>query len=264
MSAPWLKFFPTDWRADPALRMCSVGARGLWMEMLCVMHEAEPRGSLRINGKAVTDRQLASLAGCPDIADMMTELEEAGVFSRDEGGTIYSRRMVRDAAKADEDKANGKRGGNPTLKGGVNPPDKAQKPEARSQEEPSGSSKKRPTQLPEDFAPDIVWAVAQGLSLSEAQTEAAQFKDYWLTRSGKDAIKADWPAAWRMWVRNYIKRRAQGPPKKKVTTANMWIAEGRDQGILNDPASEPDRRLETSFPGGSAQGSNLARRIAIS
>ncbi len=142
MSAPWMKFFPSDWRADPALRMCSIGARGLWMEMLCVMHEATPRGALVINGKALAPRQIAALAGCAlDEAEaMIAELEDAGVFSRECDGTIISRRMQRDAEKEARDKANGKTGGNPNLKrekAGVNPPsnpeDKAQKPEARSQ-----------------------------------------------------------------------------------------------------------------------------------
>lgn len=138
-----MKFFPSDWRADPALRMCSIGARGLWMEMLCVMHEATPRGALVINGKALAPRQIASLAGCAlDEAEaMIAELEDAGVFSRESDGTIISRRMQRDAEKEARDKANGKTGGNPRLKredkSGANPPanpeDKAQKPEARSQ-----------------------------------------------------------------------------------------------------------------------------------
>ncbi len=142
MSAPWMKFYPSDWRADPALRMCSVGARGLWMEMLCVMHEAEPRGSLLVNGRAVSDRQLAGLSGCSidELAGLLQELEEAGVFSRTDDGVIFSRRMRRDDEKAERDKANGRTGGNPSLKkekAGVNPPDngvdKAQKPEARDQ-----------------------------------------------------------------------------------------------------------------------------------
>lgn len=138
MSAPWLKFYPTDWRADPALRMCSLAARGLWMEMLCIMHEASPYGSLRVNGRTVTDRQLSALAG-GEVGELLAELEDAGVFSREDDGTIYSRRMQRDAEKAARDKANGKEGGNPSLKRGVNPKDKAQKPEARSQTDGVGS-----------------------------------------------------------------------------------------------------------------------------
>lgn len=123
MSAPWMKFYPSDWRADPALRMCSVGARGLWMEMLCVMHEATPRGSLVVNGRSVNERQLAGLAGCSvdDVASMLSELEDAGVFSREEDGTIFSRRMRRDDEKSERDKANGKAGGHPDIRRGTVP-----------------------------------------------------------------------------------------------------------------------------------------------
>jgi hypothetical protein len=60
---PWMKFYPADWRADPALRMCSLAARGLWMEILSIMHEADPRGSLLINGNTIGAKQLASLCG---------------------------------------------------------------------------------------------------------------------------------------------------------------------------------------------------------
>jgi hypothetical protein len=132
---PWMKFFPADWRADPALRMCSLAARGLWMEMLCIMHEANPRGSLLINGNAIGAKQLANLCGATlrETIALLTELEAAGVFSRAQDGTIFSRRMKRDDEKAKRDKANGKAGGNPRLNAGVNPPDKAQRPEARVQ-----------------------------------------------------------------------------------------------------------------------------------
>jgi hypothetical protein len=124
MSNPWMKFYPSDWRADPALRVCSIGARGLWMEMLCLMHEATPRGFLVVNGKPVSDKQLAGLAGAApkETARYVAELEDAGVFSRDGHGTIYSRRIRRDDEKAARDKANGRGGGNPVLTG-VNPPD---------------------------------------------------------------------------------------------------------------------------------------------
>lgn len=138
-SAPWMKFYPSDWRADPALRMCSMAARGLWMEMLCLMHEAEPRGSLMIKSCALLPADLASICGAPvkETNRLLSELERAGVFSRDDAGIIYSRRMKRDTEKAAKDKANGKGGGNPSLKGGVNPPvngeDKAQKPDTRYQ-----------------------------------------------------------------------------------------------------------------------------------
>lgn len=131
---PWFKFYPQDWRGDAKLRMCSIGARGLWTEMLCVMHEAEPYGYLTISGKPVSARQMASLAGVSqgECMKYMLELASAGVYSIDDDKTIFSRRMVRDKAKAEKDRENGKGGGNPRLKApdndGVNPQDKAQKP----------------------------------------------------------------------------------------------------------------------------------------
>lgn len=150
MSNPWMKFYPSDWRADPALRVCSIGARGLWMEMLCLMHEADPRGSLLVNGKPVSDRMLANLCGLPprDCAVLIGELEDAGVFSRDTDGTIYSRRIRRDHAKAEEGRKQvskrwGGDDGPPTAKPNRSPirsDDRSpppgpitQKPESRSQ-----------------------------------------------------------------------------------------------------------------------------------
>ena len=139
MTAPWFKFYPTDWRGDVKLRTCSLPARALWMEMLCVMHEAVPRGSFLVNGTPVKDRQLAGLAGCSleEAVSLMAELESAGVFSRDSDGVAYSRRMRRDEVKAATDRENGSTGGNPRLNPRDNPPDKprdkAQIPEARIQ-----------------------------------------------------------------------------------------------------------------------------------
>jgi len=122
MSArPWVKFFPADWRSDPALRMCSLPARGLWMEMLCVMHEATPRGHLVVNGKPMHPRQLAGLAGCSvdEVTDHLNELADAGVYSTDESGVIICRRMVRETERSEKGKAFGSMGGNPTLVRGV-------------------------------------------------------------------------------------------------------------------------------------------------
>jgi len=136
-----MKFYPADWRADAMLRLCSIGARGLWAEMMCIMHDAEHYGSLLVNGRRIDKKQLAGLAGISEkeCTALLMELEGNGVFSRDDDGTIYSRRMRRDHEKAIKDKENGRGGGNPKLKGGVNPQDnggdKAHIPNATSKEE---------------------------------------------------------------------------------------------------------------------------------
>lgn len=107
-SDPWFKFYPSDWRAEPSLRAVSMAARGLWIEMLCLMHEAEPRGHLLLNGRPVTDAQLAALAGVPvnTAQELLGELEASGTFSRSRAGVIYSRRMRKDTATSAKQRRN--------------------------------------------------------------------------------------------------------------------------------------------------------------
>lgn len=104
MKRPWLKFYPRDWRADSRLRSCSLLGRGLWMEIVGYMHEAEPYGYLLIGGKQPTLVELAAQIGRPvaETRKALSELEAHGVFSRTETDIIYSRRMVRDNERSEE------------------------------------------------------------------------------------------------------------------------------------------------------------------
>jgi hypothetical protein len=188
-SQPWMKFYPSDWRSDQALRVCSLAARGLWIEMLCVMHTATPYGHLLINGSPVSDAQLAMLAGTSpnQISALVGELELAGVFSRTSKGVIYSRRMTRDEKKAVLARKNGKAGGNPNLwktkpnPPSDNPPDKpyvngednAQKPDSRDQKKEEGGGGAR--------APEVGQRVAELAGMKVSRIHAAKV-DAWLTK----------------------------------------------------------------------------------
>ena len=99
----WSKFWWRDHQGDAALRACSLAARGYWMELLCIAHEAEQVGYVLLNSKQPTGRQIAIIAGCSEreARKLEAELEDAGVFSRLPDGTIYSRRMVKDAEVAE-------------------------------------------------------------------------------------------------------------------------------------------------------------------
>lgn len=152
MADPWVKFYTSDWRSDPALKMCSMAARGLWIEMICLMHEATPYGHLLVNGQPITDAQLATLVGtsAEQITAMLGELDAAGVFSRTRSGFIYSRKLTRMAKKAATARNNGRKGGNPNLRNekdnsqsdnsADNHRHKTQKPEARGHKENGGGS----------------------------------------------------------------------------------------------------------------------------
>lgn len=166
----WTKFYWADWESDPALRLCSLGAQGLWMRMLCIAASHDPIGYVCVAGRPLGVTDLARLTGASEteLDALFAELDRNGVFSRDARLRVYSRRMVRDQRVAAMARKNGKLGGNPNLskqRGNRpldNPPDKARlkphKPLASSKvEEPSrGSSnltrRDAPLSLPEGEA----------------------------------------------------------------------------------------------------------------
>jgi hypothetical protein len=232
MADPWVKFYTGDWRSDPALKICSLAARGLWIEMICLMHEAHPYGHLLVNGLSPTETQLGLLVGAPpeQIAASLGELESAGVFSRTRAGVIYSRKLTRMAKKAATARNNGRLGGNPSLgkatenpaldKGVVNGGDKTQIPEARDQrkEREAKASPKKGSRLSPEWALPRAWgewALGEGLSAAGARREADRFRDYWLGRTGKDAAKLDWEATWRNWVRKALDDLAKQTPRQR-------------------------------------------------
>jgi hypothetical protein len=116
----WKRFFWGDWANDPALRVCSLAAQGLWMRMLCVAAEARPVGFVAVGGRALTDEDFARLGGvaAQEAGALVAELERNGVFSRNRKGTIYCRRMVRDEKKARASAKGGRKGGPLTLAAG--------------------------------------------------------------------------------------------------------------------------------------------------
>ena len=149
---PWSKFYWRDWRSDQQLRNCGLAARGLWIELLALMHAANPAGYLLVNGQPPTDQQLALQVGASvaDIRRLKAELVAAGVPDIVDNVWI-SRRMVRDTRRRAVNRENGSAGGNPKLKdkatdnqtgypARITKPDKpsdkshdARDPEARSQ-----------------------------------------------------------------------------------------------------------------------------------
>ena len=124
MKRPSFQFYPGDWLRDTALRSCSVEARGLWVDILCWMHEGSPYGHLKVNSKVILSTHLAGMVGITNerVNILLNELEEAGVFSRDNTGCIFSRRMVQDEGIRQQRSAGGKEGGNPKLIGEYNKP----------------------------------------------------------------------------------------------------------------------------------------------
>src|SRR6478609_4561314 len=47
MKRPAFQFYPADWRSNAKLRRCSEGARGSWMDVLCLLHDSDEYGVIR-------------------------------------------------------------------------------------------------------------------------------------------------------------------------------------------------------------------------
>lgn len=159
---PSFQFYPADWLRDPGLRSCSLAARGLWMDMLCFMHEAEPYGHLRLNSQDLTLPVLARMVGAArrEVRMALAELEHAGVFSKNDQGTIFSRRMIRD----EELRKRRAQGGIKALEN-VNVP----RPKGREEGYPSGHPSDGPS--PPSFDPSPSSSSSSSSSSSEKKEE---------------------------------------------------------------------------------------------
>jgi hypothetical protein len=235
----WSKFWWADWMRDPSLRSCSVAARGLWMDMLAIAFDGAPRGYITIGGRPATPRQLATIAGITEkqCAGLLAELEEAGVFSRDSDGRMFSRRMVRDTEASEAGReAIAKRWGkredpiSPPNRGVGSPPhsleaeaDTETEADKKGESAPrSAAPPPRPSngvRLPADWTPD-----EPGYDGATAQT-LARFGDYWRAQPGAKGRKTDWQATWRNWCRRDAEQRTARPAKTSTLSTYDQNAE---------------------------------------
>lgn len=101
---PWFKFNPSWWISDTELSKCTPATRGVWIDLICAMHQAGRSGELR----GTTD-QIARLARCStaELNHALTELQTTGtadVTFRNNNVTVVNRLMKREA-KARQDAA---------------------------------------------------------------------------------------------------------------------------------------------------------------
>ena len=121
MKRPSFQFYPADWRKDIELKACSIAARGLWIELMCIAHECEPYGTLTVNGRPMNNAQIAGQVGLSvaQCKTLLQELLDNGVARKtDDGGAIFSKRMVDDEHLRNVRAAGGKLGAEHGAKGG--------------------------------------------------------------------------------------------------------------------------------------------------
>lgn len=115
---PAFQFYYKDWLSDSALKRRSRAAKGLWIDLLCMMFDSEERGFLIENGVVLTPGDvLDSMEGNRDVnRSALKELLSYGIARRDDRGAIYSKRMVEDERVRQIHAECGCKGGRPKVK----------------------------------------------------------------------------------------------------------------------------------------------------
>lgn len=70
-------------------------------------------------------------------------------------------------------------------------------------------ARKKAIRMPDDFTPDVDFAIAEGLTRDQAEREAKAIRDW--SKSSPNGAKLDWPATWRGWIRRKVGDTAQKP-----------------------------------------------------
>lgn len=115
---PAMQFYPADWRKDLAVQSLGYHDRGVWFEMLCLMHESSERGVLLLNGAPMPEEVLARVLHLDNhtFNQTLTTLLTYGVAKRRASDSaIFSKRMVDDEKLCKIRRESGKLGGNPNL-----------------------------------------------------------------------------------------------------------------------------------------------------
>lgn len=105
----------------------------------------------------------------------------------------------------------------------------AEKETERETEGEGAKVRPRATRLSMDWEPDA--------SLNQDSFELAKFRDYWTAKAGKDAVKLDWDATWRNWLRKAGKPIA----KQEAFSHRPVMAQKRPVEPVEEVISDEDR-----------------------
>lgn len=215
---PALQFYPGDWRKDLGVQSLDFHDRGVWFEMLMLMHDSERRGVLVLNGAAMTPEMIARAIGLDNqiLTSTLSTLLSSGVASREsETGAIYCRRMVRDEYIRKVRTESGRKGGNPALLNqngnGFAYPNSNQPPKQKPtpSSSVSDSSTKQKTEQPFELPP---WM------------DSEVWDTYLEVRASKKAAKT--PRAWRAVLKQLDAFRLKGHDPNSILETSIrsnWI-----------------------------------------
>lgn len=248
----WGKFYWDAWLNDINLQSCDLAVQGLWINLIAMMHKSDQIGYLVINSRPMTVFDIAKRVGIrKDRAErLLKKLIDNDVCSVTEEGILYCRRIVREEKRRSKNShlLGGLKKGDNLYKKNKLLSDYRLKSQGEQDVIKDSSLYKKiqvgiqdihiPTymgrgddnikgiieknynfvgyRLPQKWLPDEncrQYAIRLYLCPDKI---AEDFCDYWHAKTGKEANKMDWEAAWRRWCRQLVNQKTQAIIKKTI------------------------------------------------
>jgi uncharacterized protein YdaU (DUF1376 family) len=216
MSArPWMPLYVQDFTLD-TLEL-SFEESGVYVALLCI---AWRNGDGSITGdmkelKIILQRLSRDFHGLTFNRIVPKLLER--YFERREDGRFYQERVENELRKSEEISEKRSRiakerwsesNKNKDMADAKAMPSQSQsqshKKEDLERASSLGSEAKKGSRLSENWTPspdNLAFAESEGLSAAEINSESQKFRDYWISAPGQRAVKLDWSATWRNWIR---------------------------------------------------------------
>ena len=220
MSArPWYKRFPADFIAGTL--SLSLEEKGAYSVLLDLIYDRggpipdDPQWIARVCGCSTRKwkkiRETLLSAGKIHAKDGL--LSNVRAEKQIENGAKEARKLAENGAKGAEKtnekqtsfKENSKLEEKGPLK--TERHTRSQKPDTRKDISPLKSpplASKKGTRLSETWTLPFEWREWAALERPDVDVdlEGEKFRDYWIAKAGKAAVKRDWQATWRNWIRN--------------------------------------------------------------
>lgn len=201
------------WVADFVGDTLDLGAKEIGAYMLILMAMWGRDGYLPNDAK-----KLQRVARCGrDWPDVWASIQHYLVV---DGDRITQGRLLKElqkvASKREVNAQSGARGGTAkalkykeTILANATISPKQPEPEPLERREAKASPTKKGSRLSVDWYLPVEWgqwAESEGLSVQIIRSEADKFRDYWTGKAGASAVKLDWQATWRNWIRSALER----------------------------------------------------------
>ena len=106
-------------------------------------------------------------------------------------------------------------------------------------EQTTSSASTNGTRIKPDWMPSqtVIQTLKDEYPNLDLRTEHANFIDYWLARPGKQALKLDWDATWRIWMRKEGKALAEQQGRAPRRNQSQIVADNLANAQERDAAS---------------------------